>query len=125
MSSEVIQSAIRALVGGELTATTLSYTAGRGVDGECNLFVYEEGDFTVLICSERAGNPGLSVTNAAPAPWQCAEDEISLREKVIWLEHYGPASDGRDRHDIDQVTVDRMGTARWRRITSLPVSAAA
>lgn len=125
MTSQIIQSAIDAFVAGTLSPTLLPYGSDRGVSGECDLYVHQLGEFTVLICSERADNPGASITNAAPAPWECAEDEVALTEKVLWLEHYGPGSDGRARHDFDHVTAERGRNARWRRVASIPATAAA
>ena len=124
--TEVLKNAIRAMLAGDLEETLLSYDPERGRSGHCTMRVYQEGDCTVLVCTERRDNDGMSITNAAPAPWEAAEDEAPLGSNVAWLEHYGPESgDGRAEHVFELVTLDVARTPRWKRIATIQATAAA
>lgn len=123
--ANVIKNAIAAFTRNELPKTELEFSPERGRDGRCLLSIYAEGDWSVVICSEFAGNEGQSITNAAPAPWEAAEDEADLAQNVLWLEHYGPDSDGRREHVFDQVTLDSSRRPCWKRVATIPTVVAA
>jgi len=55
----------------------------------CDLQVYRDGDTAVVVASERADNPGSSITNSfeylATGVWQ----KLGLKfEQTTWVEHY-------------------------------------
>lgn len=121
------QAAVAALLAGTLDAGAqrLSYCDSSGRRSHCHLRHFRQDDVSVLICTDLADNPGTSITNAAPLPWQMAEDQVELATTVVWLEHYGPESDGRRHHTFDRVTVDRLGMAQWRHLARFDLGRAA
>lgn len=116
--------AIAALLAGELeiSAETLSYEDDAGRAGRCKVRVHEGSDYTVIICTEITDNPGPSITNAAPTPWQWAEDDIASEKPFIWIEHYGPESDGRSVHQFDRVAIGPGKAATWKHLVKKPAS---
>jgi hypothetical protein len=61
----------------------------------CDLHVYRDGDAAVVVASERADNPGSSITNSyenlATGVWQ----KMGLfLDQVTWVEHYASQSCG-------------------------------
>lgn len=125
MTKQAISSAISAYLAGVLPRTRIEYEDGARRTGDCEFSAFHDGDITVLICSELAANAGPSITNAAPAPWESAQDETELRGTVIWVEHYGPASDGRIEHAFDLVTADAHRVPRWQHLARVRDSQAA
>jgi hypothetical protein len=122
MTTPTEQAAIAALLAGELEADAvlMHYWDSAGRRAQCRLRSFRSAATTVLICTELRDNPGASITNAAPAPWQVAEDVVDLEATVIWLEHYAPESDGRSEHTFDRVGLDAAGLATWRHLARVP-----
>ena len=75
--------------------------------GECDSMCGVDRYGTMIICTELDINQGTSITNMASelATMLCEEYDISP-DHLIWIEHYPPRSDGRDRFltnsEIDQ-----------------------
>ena len=75
---------------------------------KCDLEIIRGGTTTLVICSERADNPGTSVTDAAAriATCLCHDDRTIAPEGVIWVEHTPALGRGR-----------RSQPERWCRVT--------
>ena len=67
------------------------YTGFRNCYSKCDLEIIRSSRRTTLvICTERADNPGTSVTNcaAALATRVCQADATIDPETLLWVEHY-------------------------------------
>lgn len=119
---DAIKAAIAAVVGGQMDAIAHEFETEEGRAGTCPLRLYREDGVLVLICSHGTDATGISVTNAAPAPWEQAEHEHAEAgdELVIWLEHVPSLGDrGQSRHQFDRVVMETaarglQGTVKWR-----------
>lgn len=113
------------LVSGDLDASltpSFSFVAANGKPGACDMrwFRSAEGDLLAIICTERKDNAGISITNAAPAPWQDAESElVASDEQVIWLEHRGPDTSVNGDHEFDLV-IDATPVPKWKPLVRHP-----
>lgn len=119
---DAIRAAIAAVVAGELPSQPHAFETDSGREGTCPLRIFRAGGVLVLICSHGDGASGMSVTNAAPAPWEEAEHEHAeaADELVVWLEHVPSLGDrGQPRHQFDRVLVETtargiQGAVKWR-----------
>lgn len=88
----------------------------------CRVRVYEwvGRRAPVVIVSELADNPGLSVTNAAEHVWR-AVGRLLETSRFTLIEHYGPdsyaAGGNRYQEQFDEVTVDVAGHPSWRSLS--------
>ncbi len=112
------------------TIRPFRYAGLHGREAWCDLAVYELGDGRrVCIATERADNPGASITNTAELAATAAARELGIPpETLVWVEHYaGSESYASDdprfhRHTYDRVefTIERIPradlppTRRWR-----------
>ena len=70
------------------------YPGFHGCLSHCDLEIIRSSSTTTLIiCTERADNPGTSVTNLAAelATRVCEEDETIDPARLLWVEHYPPS----------------------------------
>ena len=119
---DAIKAAIAAVVGGQLGPIAHEFETEEGRAGTCPLRLYREDGVLVLICSHGMDATGVSVTNAAPAPWEQAEHEHveAGDDLVIWLEHVPSHGDrGQSRHQFDRVVMETaarglQGAVKWR-----------
>ena len=97
-----------------------SYRDDLGRLCRCDLHVYRDGNAAVVVASERADNPGSSITNSyenlATGVWQ--KMGLSL-DQVMWVEHYAAQSYGvRIEETFDWVTFGlrdgRLVSPKWR-----------
>ena len=94
-------------------------------DGFCRLRIYAADAATVVVISELAENPGVSVTNAAAAlATEIARIYDLETVTTFWVEHYGAfsytASGGDETFDLVTFTW-RNRTAsnvQWKRLTA-------
>jgi hypothetical protein len=57
--------------------------------GKCRIRIYrEEGEASVIICSQLPDNPNTSVTNMAEYLAAEVIEEHSLPTPLTWIEHY-------------------------------------
>lgn len=117
------QIAIQAFLTGSLESTryTQYYDIPGGKEGCCEVVYLVQADTVFIFCAASVSNTGLSITNAAPAPWEAAQEEIAaLWSRAIWLE-VGQSSS----HELtfDRVEV-RNNQPKWVRLPS-PSRAAA
>jgi hypothetical protein len=100
------------------------------VPSTCYLELWEGDTETLVITTEIAANPGMSITNAYE--WlatQIAREHWLDPQRTRWIEHYGPMSYeyGRTPDTYDLVTLIWDGRAAsnpdWRRLTSAEVAA--
>jgi len=106
--------AIRRLLAGELESSCYrqEFDSLCGRAGYCDTRYARVGGYLVIFCTEAMGNPGMSITNSAPAPWEAASDDVAGHdESVIWVEHSAPVREG-DAHRFDLIEV-RAGRLRW------------
>lgn len=122
----VLDIAIAALVDGALDedAVELGYATFDKRTGRCRVRAYHQDQISVVFCTEIDANPGVSVTNAAPAPWHAAATWFDLHEHAVWIEHYGPESDGRREHTFERVSVDNTGTPVWNHVRRVQLAKA-
>ena len=75
---------------------------------KCDLEIIRGRSTTLVICSERADNPGTSVTNAAAriATCLCHDDRSIAPKGLLWVEHTPALGRGRQRKP-----------ERWCRVT--------
>jgi len=73
----------------------LDFQGSNGFPGFCRLRVFATVVGIVAILTERAENPGPSVTNAAEAAVRAAIDTMGCEpDTIMWVEHYGKESYG-------------------------------
>ena len=84
------------------------YPGRRNFYSKCDLEIIRGGTTTLVICSERADNPGTSVTQAAArlATSLCHDDPTIAPEGLVWVEHTPALGRGR-----------RRKPERWCRVT--------
>lgn len=119
---DAIKAAIAAVVAGELPSQSHAFETDSGREGTCPLRIFRAEGVLVLVCSHGEGASGMSVTNAAPAPWEQAEHEHAEADDdlVVWLEHVPSLGDrGQPRHQFDRVVMETaarglQGTVKWR-----------
>ena len=101
-------------------------TSAVRVDGGfCRVRIYGANPYTIIVLSELAENPGVSVTNAAAAiATEIARTYMIDLDTTIWIEHYGAFS--YKGGDLDE-TFDRItftwrnrtaSNAEWKRLTA-------
>ncbi len=89
---------------------------------EMGLTIFDLSDGRrVFVCSELAGNPGMSVTNAWPelASWLVENIGDTSQEKAAFVEHYWPGSYKSEMREetFDQVLIDwNKNSVGWRRL---------
>lgn len=97
-----------------------SYRDGLGRLCRCDLHVFRDREAVVVVASERADNPGASITNSyeylATGVWQ--KMDLSI-DQVTWIEHYASQSYAtRIDETFDWVTLDldgeRLVSPSWR-----------
>ena len=116
-----INGAIQALLANGLDGIRHEFEDEQGRGGECELRVFRAKSVLVLICSHLGGAAGVSITNAAPAPWEQAEDEHleSGDDRVVWIEHSATTrTDGQVSHQFEQVipAADSRGGVKWKQL---------
>lgn len=113
-----IHQAVQAFVAGQLECTSerIDFDSPN-CSGECEMRYFRSGAHLVIFCSDIQDNPGTSITDAAPAPWEAAESALAGHgDQVTWVEHRRDQK-GEEVEDVfDQVTV-RGRVPSWRRIT--------
>ena len=93
------------------------HPATRTSEAFCRLRIYDTKAGAVVVLSELADNPGISVTNTAEELATGIAQRYALDpQTTTWIEHYGPfsyhAKDG-DGGDPDYETFDKI-TFTWR-----------
>lgn len=116
---KAIQGAIQAVLDNRLDTSLHEFENDQGQEGSCELRSFRSAGVLVLICSHVPGAQGISITNAAPAPWEQAEDEIcdASDNKVVWIEHSCTSRpDGQVSHQFEQVIPisDSRGGVKWK-----------
>lgn len=101
-------------------AGACSYRDGLGRLCRCDLHVYRDGATAVVVASERADNPGASITNTYNhlATGVCQKLGLSV-EQTTWIEHYGPESYGEKIDEtFDWISLvwngERLVSPTWR-----------
>lgn len=121
-----VHQAVLAFVAGQLECTSerIDFDSPN-CSGECEMRYFRSGAHLVIFCSDIEDNPGTSITDAAPAPWEAAASALSGHgDQVTWVEHRRERK-GDDVEDVfDQVTL-RGRVPSWRRITLPTASASA
>jgi len=56
-------------------------------DSVCGLTIHRFDEYSVVIVSEKPGNQGTSITNAAECLFDQVREEFNL-DRVVWIEHY-------------------------------------
>ena len=100
-----------------MTFDCFEYPGFHGHRSWCDLELIPLADGrTAAIVSERADNPGTSVTNIAErlASFVCNTFDIDP-DHLVWIEHYGYASTTFPERTFDLVTFDRLpvGSISW------------
>lgn len=111
-----VQQAIRAFIEGALESTSerIDFDSPTS-SGECEMRHFRQGNHLVIFCTDIEDNPGMRITDAAPAPWEAAEDALSESgDQVTWVEHR--KGDGAVEHIFDEVTI-RGRVPAWRRLS--------
>lgn len=130
MNLVTVVDACRALMDGGLEHSLQEIEYEEGLHGgtcEARHARLADGKTVVIFCSEASSRPGRSaITNAAPAPWEAAEDEIDLSDSdtVVWVEHRRYPSQGGMRDTFDIVTM-RGRIPAWKNILAADTRAAA
>jgi hypothetical protein len=93
------------------------YPGFHGCRSWCDLELIPLADgWTAVIATERAGNPGTSVTNIAEhlASFVCNHFGIDP-DRLVWIEHYAYASTTFPERTFDLVTFVRLppGSVSW------------
>lgn len=93
------------------------YPGFQGCRSVCDLELIPLSDGrTVAIVTERADNPGTSVTNIAEhlASWVCHQLHIDP-DRLVWVEHYGYAGTMSRERTFDRVEFSRLpaGSRSW------------
>lgn len=117
------QLAIQQFLNGALEGTryTQYYDVPGGKEGCCSVVFLLHDDVLYIFCESSADNTGMSITNAAPAPWEAAQEEISeQRAREIWLE---VGESGAHQPTFDRVEL-RNNQPRWMRLPSPALAAA-
>lgn len=91
-----------------------AYSGFHGCRSICDLELITLSDGrTVAIVTERADNPGTSITNIAEhlASWVCNQFQIDP-DRLVWIEHYGFASTPIAERTFDLVKFSRLPAGR-------------
>ncbi len=112
--------------------------------GRCRVRIYlpeEERDTPVVICTELADNPGMSITNSAERIAAEVISAHSLPAPLVWIEHYEDGARGtpEDPASFDLVLFDsyeiedlgryageehkRIGAPSWKALDRASVEA--
>jgi hypothetical protein len=76
-----------------VTNKQFAWTDRNGNKAHCRLDILRgANDHPIVILTELADNPGLSVTNAAAFLTGAVRSQFKLPESAIYIEHYGPMS---------------------------------
>ena len=93
--------------------------------GFCRVRIYGANPYTIIVLSELAENPGVSVTNAAAAiATEIARNYMIDLDTTIWIEHYGAFSykGGDCDETFDRITFTwrnrTASNAEWKRLTA-------
>jgi hypothetical protein len=93
--------------------------------GFCRVRIYGANPYTIIVLSELAENPGVSVTNAAAAiATEIARIYMIDLDTTIWIEHYGAFSykGGDCDETFDRITFTwrnrTASNAEWKRLTA-------
>ena len=130
LAVSIANTAIKQFLQGSLESTCLpahAYEAQNGRAGICEMRYLVISGKLVVFCTEIAENEGISITNAAPSPWEQAEDVIDIAyDSTIWIEHTGPQTSGRHQdHTFELLTVERSGRLNWKHLSRHSIEQAA
>jgi hypothetical protein len=98
----------------QISPVRFSYRVPNRPEAYCDLVVSKEHN--LIIASEVADNPGLSITNAAEYVATQACEAFGIQpKKLIWIEHYSNRSypGGRTLEDFDLVTFRIDGEGKF------------
>lgn len=113
-----VHQAVQAFLAGQLECTSerIDFDSPN-CSGECEMRYFRSGAHLVIFCSDIEDNPGTSITDAAPAPWEAAQSALAGHgDQVTWVEHRREQKEGASQDLFDQVTL-RGRVPAWRRIT--------